>query len=260
MRFLGCLPIYDHDASILGSEGKRRNRTLELFHDCMGVVSANIAEFCTHQRSMVCGDGRLYVVQPRVAFVAADFQQIYQNLALAGSGCHVCRCPKDSLDCTDRQWPLRDAGKTLKSMYLLANEVLNPDGTVKHRKKKVINEWEQKWGVKFMVNGFEALQRHGLNPHMCNPRDLLHQIPLGVYGEYVVKSTVHTLIYADSGLGKPAFWQGDRAPITDVKVKAIWTSLAHRLADIREEDAGFTISAKMSKHFLKVESTFKLIS
>ena len=75
-----------------------------------------------------------------------------------------------------------------------------------------------------------------------------------------MNSTVHTLIYADSGLGKPEFWQGDRAPITDVKVKAIWTSLAHRLADIREEDAGFTISAKMSKHFLKVESTFKLIS
>ena len=78
----------------------------------MRIVSADIAEFCTHQHSMMCGDGRLYVVHPRVAFVAADFQQIYQNLALAGSGCHVCECPKDSLDCTDRQWPLRDAGKT----------------------------------------------------------------------------------------------------------------------------------------------------
>ena len=106
--------------------------------------------------------------------------------------------------------------------------------------------------MKFMVNGFEALQRHGLDLHMYNPRDLLHQIPLGVYGEYIVRSTVYTLIHADSGLGNTKFWQCEHPPITDVKVKGIWTSLAHRMANIQEDDAGFTISAKMSKHFLKV--------
>jgi hypothetical protein len=69
-------------------------------------------------------------------------------------------------------------------MYLLADKILNPDGTVKYGKKKLIKEWEQKWGVKFMENGFADLHRHGLDPHLCNPRDLLHQIPLGLYGEY----------------------------------------------------------------------------
>lgn len=252
VRFLGCLPIYDYDASRLGSDGKKRNRAMEMFHDCMSIISADIAEFCNDQHTMVCGDGRSYVVQPRIAFVAADFQQIYQNLALAGSGCHVCQCPKDSLDCTGTWWPLRDAAKTKESMYLLADKILNPDGTVKYGKNKIIKEWEQKWGVKFMENGFADLHRHGLDPHLCNPRDLLHQIPLGLYGEYIVNSTVYKLIFADSGLGNPQFWQGDRATVTDVRVKAIWTSLASRLANIREEDAGFTISAKMSKHFLKV--------
>jgi hypothetical protein len=47
-------------------------------------------------------------------------------------------------------------------MYLLADKILNPDGTVKYGKKKVIKEWEQKWGVKFMENGFEDLHRHGI--------------------------------------------------------------------------------------------------
>ncbi len=36
------------------------------------------------------------------------------------------------------------------------------------------------------------------DPNLCNPRDLLHQIPLGLYGEYIVNSTVHKLIFADS--------------------------------------------------------------
>ncbi len=48
-----------------------------------------------------------------------------------------------------------------------------------------------------------------------------------------------------------------RAPITDVRVKAILTSLARRLANIRKEDAGFTISAKMSKHFFLKVPTLK---
>jgi hypothetical protein len=260
VRFLGCLPIYDHDASMLGSDAKKRNRALQLFHDCIGIVSADIAEFCKQRHTIRCGDGNDYVVIPRLAFVAADFQQIQQNMALSGGGCHVCECPHDSLDCTDTLWPLRDSRKTLDSMYLLADEVLNRDGDVIHGKRKVIKEWEKKWAVKFMENGFAVLHRLGLDPHLCNPRDLLHQLTLGLYGEYIVNSTTHTLIFAESGLGNPHFWQGDRPPINDVKVKAIWTSLAVRLSNIREEDAGFTISAKMSNHFLKVPNNIVLIT
>ncbi len=120
VQFLGCLLIYEYDASRLGSDGRKRNRAMEMFHDCMSIISADIVEFCNDQHTMMCGDGRRYVVQPRIAF---------------GSGFHVCQCPKDSLDCTGTWWPLRDAAKTKESMYLLADKILNPDGTVKYRKK-----------------------------------------------------------------------------------------------------------------------------
>ena len=103
VRFLGCLPIYDHDASLLGSEAKKRSRSLELFHDCCSILSANILKFCEQRHTMLGSDGQNYVVVPRLAFVAADFQQIQQNLALVGHGCHVCECPQDELDCTDTQ-------------------------------------------------------------------------------------------------------------------------------------------------------------
>jgi hypothetical protein len=252
VRFLGCLPIYDHDASLLGSEAKKRSRSLELYHDCCTILSANILEFCEQRHTMLGSDGHNYVVVPRLAFVAADFQQIQQNLALVGHGCHVCECPHDELDCTDTQWPLRDTHQMMEAMYLLADEVLGTDGKVMYGKKKRIEEWEKLWGVKFMENGFSSLIRVGLDPHVCNPRDLLHHLTLGLYGEHIANSTVCKLIFADTGLGNPVFWAGARAPIDDKKVKAIWTSMALRLANIREEDAGFTISSKMSKHFLKV--------
>ncbi len=52
VRFLGCLPIYDFDASLLKSEAKKRSRSLELFHDCMSILSADILEFCEQKHTM----------------------------------------------------------------------------------------------------------------------------------------------------------------------------------------------------------------
>jgi hypothetical protein len=252
LRFLGCVPIYDHDASLLTSEGKKRERALMLFHDCMRIVSVKISEFCQKKHLMVAGDGCQYICVPRLAFIAADFQQIQQNLALSGARCHVCECPHDELDCTDTIWPLRDASRTENEMYHLADMVLDPVGRVVYGGKKIIKEWEKKSGVKFMENGFVPLSKVGIDHHLCNPRDLLHHLTLGLYGEHIVNSSIHSLIFADSGLGNQAFWAGARPPIDDKKVKAIWTQLALRLENIQEEDAGFTISSKMSKHFLKV--------
>jgi hypothetical protein len=88
----------------------------------MSILSADILEFCKQKHTMLGSDGRSHVVvHLLLAFVAADFQQIQQNLALVGSECHVCECKKDSLDCTDTQWPLRDSCKALESMYLLTD-------------------------------------------------------------------------------------------------------------------------------------------
>ncbi len=55
VQFLGCLPIYDYDASLLGSDGKKQNRAaaIEMFHDYMTIISADIAEFCNDQHTMM---------------------------------------------------------------------------------------------------------------------------------------------------------------------------------------------------------------
>ena len=66
---------------------------------------------------------------------------------------------------------------------------MDDDGKVIYGGKKHTNKWEQKWRMKFLVNGFVLLL--GIDfvaPFGC-PRDLLHHILLGLFG-YSMASTL----------------------------------------------------------------------
>lgn len=158
VRFLGCLPIYDNDASLLRSEAKRSRRALEMFHDAMAVLSNQLSIACGQTHRMRAGNGREYLVVPRLAFVAADFQQIQQNTSLQGKGCHFCKCPYENLDDTEHRWNLRSMRKISASMYRLADEVLDDSSRIKYGKDKVIKEWEKENRTKFMENGIQRIR------------------------------------------------------------------------------------------------------
>jgi coenzyme F420-reducing hydrogenase beta subunit len=83
------LPIFDYDAPEGLSQNQKRKRALELHHDCCRVMSSELLKFCEQRNIMQAANGSIYNVVPRLAFVAADFQQIQQNVALVGRGCHV---------------------------------------------------------------------------------------------------------------------------------------------------------------------------
>jgi len=55
------------------------------------------------------------------------------------------------------------------------------------------------------------------------------------------------------------YWQsggpGNPALMNHEKMNAIWIRLAERLAQIIQDESGYTITAKMAKHFLKVNTT-----
>ena len=255
VRFWGCLPVFDYDAPEGLSQGLKRKRALELHHDCCRIISSEMLNFCEQRNRMQAADGSIYEVVPRLAFVAADFQQIQQNVALVGRGCHVCECPYEELDRTGMQWPLRDLRNIMESLYSLADEVLDENGKIRFGKVKVIKEWEQQAGMKFLENGFAPLLTAGFDICLFSPRDLLHHILLGLSGQYVVNSIIHLLIFDENGLANPLFWEsspGHAALMSDVKAVAIWNRLSKRLSSIEEDEAGFTISSKMAKHFLKV--------
>ncbi len=44
--FLGCLPVYDYDASLLKSGDLKRDRALEIFHDCITVLASELKIAC----------------------------------------------------------------------------------------------------------------------------------------------------------------------------------------------------------------------
>jgi hypothetical protein len=131
---------------------------------------------------MQAADGSIYDVVPRLAFVAADFRQIQQNVALVGRGCHVCECLHEELDRTGIQWPLRGLRNIMESLYLLADEVLDENGKIRYGKVKKIKEWEKQVGMKFLENGFAPLLKIGFDVCLFSPRDLLHHVLLGLFG------------------------------------------------------------------------------
>jgi hypothetical protein len=262
VRFLGCVPIYDGDASLLRSEASRSRRALELFHDSMTVLSNELSIACSQSHKMRAGNGLEYLVVPRLGFLAADFQQIQQNTSLQGKGCHVCECPYEYLDDTEHRWKLRSMRKISASMYRLADEVLDKSGRLKHGKGKVVKEWEKEHRTKFMENGFAPLLHLGFDICLYSPRDLLHHIILGLFGKHIIGSIIFLLIHNTDGLANPLFWQsspGKPAIMSDKKAIAICHRLFLRLENMNEDDAGFTISSKMSKHFLKVCSLIFLV-
>ena len=80
-----------------------------------------------------------------------------------------CECPFESLDDTTQRCPLRNTRDTIKSMYILANKVLNTDGSVKYGKKKVIEQWEKEHKTEFLENSFAPLLKFGFDIGLGSP-------------------------------------------------------------------------------------------
>ena len=252
VRFLGCFPVYNYDAAI-GSSAVKSARALQLHHDCCRALSDAIFEFCKSSVQMRAGNQLVYECTPRFAFMSGDFQEVKEHVALMGLGCYMCKCPTDQMHVFDRRWPLRRLGPVMRSMASLADDVLDNDGNVKWGKGKTVTDWERKWRMKFIENGFASLLGIGFDIFLGCPRDMLHHILLGLFGQHIVNSIMHLLKQA---LADPLYWQsggqGQPALMSDEKMNAIWNRLAERLALIIQDESGYTITAKMAKHFLKV--------
>jgi hypothetical protein len=154
---------------------------------------------CTQRNRLQAADGSIYEVVPRLAFVAANFQQIQKNVALVGRGCQVHECPHEELDGTGMKWPLRNLQKIIESLYSLADEVLDENGKIRYGMVKIITEWEHQAGMKFLENGFAQFPTTGFDICLSSPQDLLHFILLGLFGQYIANSIIYLLIFDASG-------------------------------------------------------------
>ena len=245
-RFLGCYPVYNYDAAI-GSQDVKRARALQLHHECSRALSKELREFCMRSHAMQTGDGIWYDCVPRLAFLATDYQQARQHLAFSGSGCELCMCPFEELDRPGNNFPIRNFKDVLESLQRLADECLDDRGNIIYGKKKVIEAWQREHRMKFIDNGFTCLMDVDFDVIMGVPRDFLHFVLLGLFGEHIVDSSVHKVT---ESVGNEAYRQS--ALMNDEKMNMIWNRLAERMSQVTESESALTITVKMSKHFLKV--------
>ncbi len=64
------------DASLLKTNDLKRDRALQMFHDCIAVLASELKIACEKNHKMRTGNGHEYIVVPRLLFLAAGFQQI----------------------------------------------------------------------------------------------------------------------------------------------------------------------------------------
>ncbi len=140
-----------------------------------------------------------------------------------------------------------------QSLLHTADECLDYNGKVLYCKKKVIEEWEKKYGIHFMHNSmFDMADDVGLLPVIGLPSDFLHWIVLGLFGYRIVKAILHVLfktILADAYLSEHC---GRKAPVTQSTMARVLLRLALLLSRITSDESCLTISEKFSQHFLKV--------
>jgi hypothetical protein len=134
-RPLGLLPILKPGPCTNNNVAWQRYRRLDLYHRCMDKVIAEINELCSEDRHFRFADGKVREGRCFWHLLSMDGLEISYTAMCPTDECPVCECPKDELDRTDKYYDLRHGSK-IKSMVQAAQaELLNPDGSVKHRCK-----------------------------------------------------------------------------------------------------------------------------
>ena len=266
-RFLGTVPIYNFDAALV-SEARARKRALEVFQACMDVLSTELREFCSESCTMRDGGGRFWEAVPRVAFFAADYQQIHQHVCMSGLGCHACKCSFKDWDHSAPAsgadtWEFRNFAEIIKELEILAGEVLDSDGKIKRGNFDKIKAWKKKWKMRFMRCGFAKLLDVDFDVLLGTPRDLLHHILLGIFGEHILKAIVSKIEQALGRANNPKYWEsggsGRPALMSDQKMNAIFERLTTRLGMVNQDESGFTIGPGTAQHFQMVKSVLSCL-
>ena len=234
------------------SQTNIRIRTAEVHQACLGIVLEAVREL-NAPAAYRFANGQVLMGEVRLAFIMGDQPAQDKHIGKKSKSCRMCLCPCDKLDRTDETFPCFDWRECRRSLLRTADECLDDNGKVLYGKKKVIEEWEKKYGIHFMHNSlFDIADDVGLLPVIGLPRDFLHWIVLGLFGYHIVKAILHLLfktILADAYLSEHC---GRKAPVTQSTMAHVLRRLARRLSRITSDESCLTISEKFSQHFLKV--------
>lgn len=258
-RFWGCMPIYDNAAAkaVGKSDEWIKCRSAEVHREAMRLIVQEIRQFCK-PRPWLFADGVTRLGEGRPAIFIGDQPGQDKLLSKLTKGCSVCMAPFEELDCTDKDWPLRDSLELLQSMRRVAAECLNDAGEVIRGKKKILEEWESANRMRFGSNAVLEMIDLGFHALLQLPRCFLHLVVIGLFGHHVCKASIHlieiTIIKkeyttAHGTKGRPGY---RKPPLPENATKGVLQRLADRLSSIISDESCLTITADFSRHFLKV--------
>ena len=221
------------------------------------MIVQEIRKFCK-PRPWLFADGVTRLAEGRPAIFIGDQPGQDKLLSKLTKGCSVCMARFEELDCTDKEWPLRDSFELLQSMRRVAAECLNDAGEVIRGKKKILEEWESANRMRFGSNAVLEMIDLGFDALLQSPRCFLHLVVLGLFGHHLCKAIIHLIesillkkeyTTAHGSKGQTGY---RKPPLPENATKGVLQRLAVRLSSIIADESCLTITADFSRHFLKV--------
>ena len=94
------------------------------------------------------------------------------------------------------------------------------------------------------------LKAKDMNLPAVVPREELHQFLIGLYGEYVIPSCLHSYMQV---LRAPSLYRGpspDRPVVSDAMMRGVWTRLRDRLSSLDSSSTMVEVTSAYATHFI----------
>ncbi|QRV93925.1 hypothetical protein RhiJN_21943 [Ceratobasidium sp. AG-Ba] len=169
MVLLGFLPTDSFED--IDNNDERRRLKADLVHRCMEAMLAPLKEVWEDGVEMVCPDGRLRHVFPRIAAYMADWPEQNLQCCTTTGTCPICSTSGKGRGDLNQTADLRDRDETLGALraYFICNHV----GELKMMGIKPVWPW---WG-----------DLPDVDLHKCIAPDVLHQLYQGVFKSHLFR-------------------------------------------------------------------------
>ncbi|QRV99083.1 hypothetical protein RhiJN_27102 [Ceratobasidium sp. AG-Ba] len=169
MVLLGFLPTDSFED--IDDDDERRRLKADLVHRCMEAMLAPLKEVWEDGVEMVCPDGRLRRVFPRMAAYMADWPEQNLQCCTTTGTCPICSTKGKGRGDLYQTADLRDRDETLGALraYFICNHV----GELKMMGLKPVWPW---WG-----------DLPDVDLHKCIAPDVLHQLYQGVFKSHLFR-------------------------------------------------------------------------